>query len=64
MIAIGFLGTAPVQADTAYQFSFKPIEGKPLPLANYRDKAVLVVNTALHCDFAQQYVNLQNLSER
>jgi glutathione peroxidase len=51
-------------AMSAYDFSFVSIDGKPLPLAAYRGKAVLVVNTASFCGFTPQYEGLQTLWER
>ena len=49
--------------DTAYQFSFKSIDGRDLPLKAYKGKAILLVNTASHCGFTSQYKSLQALWE-
>ena len=49
--------------DTAYQFSFKSIDGHDLPLKAYKGKAILLVNTASHCGFTSQYKSLQALWE-
>lgn len=48
----------------AHAFSFTAIDGKPMPLADYRGKAVLVVNTASFCGFTPQYQQLQALWEK
>ncbi len=32
-----------------YDFTFRSIDGEPLPLTGFRDRAVLVVNTASRC---------------
>lgn len=48
-------------AGTAYAFSFRSIDGAPLPLSEFRGKAVLVVNTASQCGFTPQYAGLQTL---
>ena len=56
----------PAQADiaeNAYAFSFTSIVGDPLPLSDFRGKAVLVVNTASRCGFTKQYAGLQKLYE-
>lgn len=50
-------------AGDAYAFSFTAIDGKPLPLEQFRGKAVLVVNTASYCGFTSQYQQLQALWE-
>ena len=40
------------------------IEGKPVKLADYRGKAVMIVNTASNCGFTPQYAKLQELYGR
>jgi glutathione peroxidase len=51
-------------AMTAWDFRFDSIDGKPLPLADFKGKAVLVVNTASQCGFTPQYKGLQALWSR
>ena len=53
-----------VQQGSAYDFSFTDIDGKPLPLSDFKGKAVLVVNTASRCGFTPQYEGLQALWEK
>ena len=48
-------------AMTAHDFSFTSIDGGDLPLAAYRGKVVLLVNTASMCGFTGQYEGLQSL---
>lgn len=45
----------------AYDFSFQKADGSPLPLADFRDKVVMIVNTASKCGFTKQYEGLQKL---
>ena len=48
----------------AFDHEFEAIEGGKLPLAQWRGKALLVVNTASFCGFTPQYEGLQALWER
>ena len=54
-------GIMPVAAATAHDFSFTSMDGGDLPLATYRGKVVLLVNTASMCGFTGQYEGLQSL---
>lgn len=48
----------------AYSFSLPPLSGtKPISLSDYRNRPVLVVNTASKCRFTNQYEALQQLYE-
>lgn len=49
---------------TAHDFSFRKIDGGALPLAAWRGKPVLVVNTASECGFTPQYADMEKLWRR
>jgi len=52
------------EAASAHDFAFTSIEGTPLPLADFKGKVVLLVNTASRCGFTPQYTDLQAVWER
>jgi glutathione peroxidase len=49
---------------SGYDFSFTSIDGAALPLAQYRGRPLLVVNTASFCGFTYQYEDLETLWQR
>ena len=55
---------APAGPASAFEHEFDAIEGGKLPLAQWRGKVLLVVNTASFCGFTPQYEGLQKLWER
>ncbi len=49
---------------SAYDFAFPGIDGKPLKLASWRGKVLLIVNTTSFCGYTKQYAGLQELWTR
>jgi glutathione peroxidase len=47
-----------------YDFTLPSIDGKPLPLADFKGKVVLVVNVASRCGFTPQYTALEATYEK
>src|SRR5689334_13676868 len=47
-----------------YDFTARAIDGKELPLAEFRGKALLIVNVASQCGFTPQYPGLETLHEK
>ena len=51
-------------AANIYDFTLPSIDGKPMPLADFKGKVVLVVNVASRCGFTPQYSALESLYEK
>lgn len=50
--------------DALYSFSARTLDGQTVTLHQYRDKVLLIVNTASECGYTPQYAGLQQLYER
>lgn len=49
---------------SVYDFSANSLDGRTIPLGDYRDKVLLVVNVASKCGFTPQYTGLESLYRR
>ncbi|MGX9965058.1 glutathione peroxidase [Roseomonas sp. F4] len=55
---------AAAPAPNVFDFRLEALEGGPMPLADFRGQALLVVNAASFCGFTPQYEGLQRLHDR
>ena len=51
-------------AGSIYDFTLNSIDGRPMPLANFKGKVILVVNVASRCGFTPQYSALESIYEK
>ena len=58
------MAAAPSPGEGAFDFTLDALEGGKLPLAEFRGRVLLVVNTASFCGFTPQYASLQRLHDR
>jgi len=49
---------------TFYEFTAKSLQGKDVSMQTYKEKTILVVNTASKCGLTPQYEGLENLYQK
>ena len=60
----GESGGPATQTGSVYDFTLNDVDGKALPLNQFRGKVLLLVNTASLCGNTPQYEQLQTMYER
>jgi glutathione peroxidase len=60
------LATMATQASAAslYDFTLPSLEGKPMPIADFKGKVILMVNVASRCGYTPQYKALESVYEK
>src|SRR6202046_4823455 len=51
-------------ASSIYDFTLPSIDGKPMPLSDYKGKGFLVGNVESRCGFTPQYTALESIYEK
>jgi len=66
-LLLGLLFMSVASGSTArgiYDFTLPSIDGKPMPLADFKGKVVLLVNVASRCGYTPQYSALEAVYEK
>ena len=61
---MAMMGMLTLSAQSIYDFKVKDDAGKEVSLSDYKDKVLLIVNTATRCGFTPQYKELEALYEK
>ncbi len=62
--ALFLMSAALFGASSIYEFTLNSIDGKPLPIADFKGKVILIVNVASKCGYTPQYKELEAVYEK
>ncbi len=63
-VVILVMSASLLAASSVYDFTLPSLDGKPLPIANFKGKVILMVNVASRCGFTPQYTALESIYEK
>lgn len=64
LASLFFIQTVAMAAESIYDVKLKDIDGSDVTLADYKGKALLIVNVASRCGFTKQYTGLEALYQK
>jgi glutathione peroxidase len=59
-----FLASIIMTTTSLYEFKLPSVDGKLIDFSQYKNKTLLIVNTASECGYTPQYADLQELHEK
>jgi glutathione peroxidase len=63
VVALGLAMGAAMNPTSVHEFTMKAIDGKAVPLSQFKGQVMLMVNVASRCGFTPQYEGLEKLYE-